>query len=224
MEVGVDIGSLEATMMANMPPERYNYQQRVGRAGRGGQAFSIALTLCRGNSHDSYYYFNLDGMVNAKPPTPFIPMEQNSEISKRIFYKEILRDVFRQKGTTNIMLSINPPEDFQDTHGEFGSYNDFVLELSITKTEFVDLINYVLAKAEIKELSKYLNFSDVFYRTNFYGETIYNEIIVKLNALEIKPIGLAECLAEAGLLPMYGMPTRTRTLYHDYNFQKGEFS
>nr|WED70301.1 helicase-related protein [Pectobacterium colocasium] len=55
MEVGVDIGDLRAVFQANMPPQRFNYQQRVGRAGRRGQAFSFVLTACRSKSHESVF-------------------------------------------------------------------------------------------------------------------------------------------------------------------------
>jgi DEAD/DEAH box helicase domain-containing protein len=47
MEMGVDIGSLEAVMMTNAPPSIANYRQRVGRSGRGGQAIALGLTICK---------------------------------------------------------------------------------------------------------------------------------------------------------------------------------
>lgn len=47
MEMGVDIGSIEAVLNTNVPPSIANYRQRVGRAGRRGQGFSSSLTFAR---------------------------------------------------------------------------------------------------------------------------------------------------------------------------------
>lgn len=47
MEMGVDIGAVEAVLNTNVPPSIANYRQRVGRAGRRGQSFSTSLTFAR---------------------------------------------------------------------------------------------------------------------------------------------------------------------------------
>ena len=54
-EVGVSLGDLDAVFLRNVPPEPFNYVQRVGRAGRGERA-GLAVTYCRRNPHDLHHY------------------------------------------------------------------------------------------------------------------------------------------------------------------------
>lgn len=55
LEMGVNIGALDAVLMRNVPPLPANYWQRAGRAGRQHR-MAVNLTYCRPASHDRAYF------------------------------------------------------------------------------------------------------------------------------------------------------------------------
>ncbi len=66
----MDLGDLDVVFLRNVPPEPFNYTQRVGRAGRRDRP-GLALTYCRRNPHDLYHYADPEGRVIAgrvQPP------------------------------------------------------------------------------------------------------------------------------------------------------------
>ena len=204
MEAGVDIGALSIVMMGNVPPQRFNYQQRVGRAGRRGEPIAYALTLCRLRTHDDHYFSKTYEITNTPTTSPYLDL-RSQDIIQRVLAKEVLFHAFPKH-------SIETSNE-RNVHGEFGKVSDWTTNRKILsdwiKTREEEILQIVQMLATQTELE--IGTDEL---VNWIINDLENEIDDSLKTYLFDEDALSQVLAESGLLPMFGFPTGMRLLYH----------
>ncbi len=90
LELGVDIGQLDAVMMRNVPPLPANYWQRTGRAGRRHR-MAVNFTYCRPVSHDRAYFADPVKLLAGRVDPPAFNLRNDLMVAKHVHATVITR-------------------------------------------------------------------------------------------------------------------------------------
>jgi hypothetical protein len=209
MEAGVDIGALSAVVLGNMPPTRFNYQQRVGRAGRRDTPVAVALTVCRGRSHDEYYFDRPHYITNEPTPRPYLALDRH-EIYRRCLAAEVLRQAMADIGA-HLTAQGQPLDMTANVHGAFGLVADWgqirpALESWLANNQqcVADAAGALAALTPLAAVGP------------AEARSIAATLPTDIETVASDSAGhgdLSQRLAEAGVLPMFGFPSSVRYLH-----------
>lgn len=115
LELGIDIGGLNAVLMGNVPPGKANYLQRAGRAGRRADGSSVVLTYARPRPFDRAVFANFGRYLDRELRRPRVLLDRQ-RIARRHCHAFLLSEFFQ---------SVYPPGAHTGAMQAFGSMGRF---------------------------------------------------------------------------------------------------